>query len=197
MDPTLAGLFNLVAAHPAHDPGEAESIAQVLAFLKATPAPFSRGTLAGHITGSAVVLDGTGRALLLHHARLDRWLQPGGHMEPLESDPSESALREAREESGLADLILDEDASGVPLLLDVDVHPIPLNTKRAEPAHLHHDLCYVARTATPQLAAIDREESHALRWVTPQEVASLVLDDSTRRRLEKAFRSPPPRHFTR
>jgi len=40
---------------------------------------FERSLLSGHITGSAWVLnDSFTRALFVHHAKLDRWLQPVG-----------------------------------------------------------------------------------------------------------------------
>src|SRR5205823_251006 len=58
--------------------------------------------------------------LLLHHGRLDRWLQPGGHGEG-ERDPRVIALRELEEETGLRGLRPFPDAR----ILDVDVHLIP------------------------------------------------------------------------
>src|SRR5262249_44174162 len=67
-------------AHP-HD---AAALARFARLLADTAAPFSRDQYdPGHITCSACVLDSQGaRVLLLHHARLARWLQPGGHAEP-------------------------------------------------------------------------------------------------------------------
>ena len=38
------------------------------------------------------------------HRKLQRWLQLGGHGTVDETDPSQTALREAIEESGLKDL---------------------------------------------------------------------------------------------
>jgi len=52
--------------------------------------------------GRDFVLDASHEhVLLLHHARLDRWLQPGGHGEG-ETDPRAIALREIEEETGLS-----------------------------------------------------------------------------------------------
>ena len=73
--------------------------------------------------------------LLLHHARLDRWLQPGGHGEG-ETDPRAIALREIEEETGLSGLRPFPDAR----ILDVDVHLIP--ALPAEPEYPHLDLRY-------------------------------------------------------
>lgn len=175
-----------LAAHRPHDADEARHLATIRTFLDATAAPFSRATIVGHVTGSAVVVDERARALLLHHARLGLWVQPGGHMDEDETDPATTALREAREETGLPDLVLTA-CHRASLLLDVDVHPIPESVKRGEPAHLHHDVCYLARTRRPDEARIDPDESRAMRWVTVHELDSLPLDTATRRRLLKAF----------
>ena len=68
---------------------------------------------------------------------------------------SQTALREAREESGLTDL-----APLSAAILDVDVHAIP--AARGEPPHLHHDVRYALVTRTPDLIA-QAAESLALR----------------------------------
>ena len=58
-----------------------------------------------HLTASALVVDpDRGRVLLRWHRRQQAWLQVGGHGDPGESDPLAIALREAAEETGLADL---------------------------------------------------------------------------------------------
>lgn len=107
-------------------------------------------------------------------------------MEADESEPAQTALREAIEESGLRDLVLSPGGQE-PALLDIDVHLIPESPTRGEPAHFHYDFCYLARTARPDDARIDRAESRAFRWVTPAELGALELDPATRRRLLKAF----------
>jgi ADP-ribose pyrophosphatase YjhB (NUDIX family) len=172
---------SLLRPHVPEGASETASRARTLAFLAATPAPCSRETLEGHVTASAMVLDPAGRALLLFHARLELWVQPGGHIEPGE-DGATAALREAREESGLPDLELDAAS-----LLDIDVHPIPKHPKKPEPAHWHYDLCFLARTRKPKLLRIDPTESHAARWVSVEELPTLPIDTATRRRLTKAF----------
>jgi len=180
-------LLETLSRHRPADGAERAALDRLVTFVQSTPAPAARTTLEGHVTGSAVVLGPDGRALLLFHARLSLWVQPGGHLEPGEQ-PHEGALREAREESGLPDLILDVDAAGAPLLLDVDVHPIPENARRSEPAHHHHDLCYLARTRQPERLRHDPDESHAARWVDAADAAALPLDTATRRRLSKVLR---------
>jgi 8-oxo-dGTP pyrophosphatase MutT (NUDIX family) len=180
-------LLDRLARHSPSDEREAQSLTRMSRLLVEAPRPFSRAQPEGHVTGSAMVLGPDGRALLLFHARLSLWVQPGGHVEEDEG-PEEAALREAREETGLSDLtpVLGED--GRPLLLDVDVHPIPASEKRGEPAHHHHDCCLLLTTRRPESARHDPTESRSLRWVDATEAATLPLDPATIRRLQKAFR---------
>ncbi len=95
---------------------------------------------------------------------------------PGEADGEEVALREAREETGIAALRLHPDA---PRPLDVDVHAIP--ARGSEPAHLHLDLRYVVMA--PEGAALLRstKETNALRWFGWDELAGLGLDGGLRR----------------
>ncbi len=131
---------------------------QMLAFLEEHPDALVRTCLAGHLTGSALVVDDdTGKVLLLHHAKLQRWLQPGGHADG-DGDLGAVALREATEETGLVDLVLVRPA------IDLDLHTIP--ARGAEPEHLHLDVRYLV-LATNASALVINNESTAARWVDP------------------------------
>ncbi len=173
----------LLRHHP-EGPEEAVHLAAIVAFVEAHPDPFDRRIPEGHLTASAFVLSPDGRrVLLLHHRKLDRWLQPGGHAEAGETDAGDVALREAREETGIADLRLHPDG---PLPLDVDVHAIP--ARGSEAAHLHLDLRYAA--VAPPGAALLRsaKETNALRWFGWDELPGLGLDAGLQRGLAKARR---------
>lgn len=166
-----------LAAHRCADEKEARDVAFVRAFLREHPSDAHlRSQAAGHLTGSGFVLDaGRTRVLLLHHRRLGRWLQPGGHGEG-ETDPRRIALREIEEETGLTDLSPLSEA-----IFDVDVHPIP--ARPGEPAHPHLDLRYafIARAgAAPRLS----DESRALRWFSLRDPPA-GADPSLRRALQK------------
>jgi 8-oxo-dGTP pyrophosphatase MutT (NUDIX family) len=146
-----------LAGHPCADEKETRDVAFIRAFLRAHPLDAHlRSQPLGHLTGSGFVLDAArAHVLLLHHARLDRWLQPGGHGEG-ETDPELIARREIAEETSLH--ALTPLARG---LFDVDVHAIP--ARPGEPAHDHLDLRYAfvaAKGAEPRLS----HESRALRW---------------------------------
>ncbi len=164
------------------DDAEARDRERILAFLRRHPDPFDRRIVEGHLTGSAITVsaDGT-RVLLLHHRKLGRWLQPGGHAEAGERSGEAVALREALEETGIRGLTLHPTAARP---LDVDVHQIP--ARADEPAHEHLDLRYlvIAPAGVPITPAL--EELHAIRWVPWEEVPALEPDHGLRRALAKA-----------
>lgn len=172
----------ILARHRPADVAEAEDLRHIADFVARHPRPFDRGIAEGHLTGSAITIAESGRrVLLLHHRKLDRWLQPGGHADPGETEGQQVALREAFEETGIRGLALHPSA---PRPLDVDVHDIP--ARPGEPAHQHLDLRYLV--TAPDEAALSHaaEEAHALRWFGWDELDALDLDPGLRRALRKA-----------
>lgn len=138
--------------------GEAEKSRELtLSLLSWSPSPFSRNVFTpGHVTCTGVVLSpDRHHVLLVHHRRLDRWLLPGGHVEPEDTLASDTARREVLEETG-ANL----DPGTRPVLVGCDVHAIP--SRGREPLHLHHDLIFgfQARSLEFQCSA----ESRAVVW---------------------------------
>ena len=74
---------------------------------------------------------------IVHHKKLNRWLQPGSHVDG-NGNLFEVVLHEASEETGL-DLSIFTPVTG--LIFDIDVHKIP--KRGAEPAHMHYDIRYI------------------------------------------------------
>jgi 8-oxo-dGTP pyrophosphatase MutT (NUDIX family) len=173
-----------LARHARAHPGDAAALARFARLLEDTPAPFSRDQYEpGHITCSACVLDANrAHVLLLNHARLGRWLQPGGHAEPGDETPLAGALRELREESGLVDPTPLCGPSGS-ALVDVDVHEIP--ARGEEPSHLHFDLRFAFAVGGGEVLT-KSEESTALRWVAVERLAEQGADESVTRLVARA-----------
>jgi len=173
----------LLAAHTPTDPKEAVDMQIIARMLDETPNLMSREYPPGHVTGSALVLDAqTGRFLLHYHKKLDRWLQFGGHADADESDPAQTALREAQEESGLPDLRWLRIAP-----LDIDVHLIPARGEQA--AHLHLDFRYALLTSSPHALQVSADESASFAWLTLDELTTkgIVVDPSLARLIRKAL----------
>ncbi len=174
----VGALRRLVTA----DAEEARDRDRIVAFVERHEQPFDRAIPEGHLTGSAITVSADGsRVLLLHHRKLDRWLQPGGHGDPGEGTGEEVALREAFEESGIHGLALH---GGAPRPLDVDVHEIP--ARGDEPAHEHLDLRYLVVAPEGATVAPDLAELHEIRWVAWDETELLRPDHGLRRALAKA-----------
>ncbi|MBW3583634.1 MAG: NUDIX domain-containing protein [Euryarchaeota archaeon] len=150
------------------------------------PDPFSRHTFPDHFTASAVVVDpARERVLLVHHRRLDRWLQPGGHFEAEDKDALAAALREAREETGL----LVRAHPGSDGLLDVDAHRIPTNGE--EPDHVHLDMRFLVEADPGTSVTAQVEETKEARWFTWEEVGAMGLEGELARLLAKARGTSP------
>lgn len=181
----VAEVIRTLEAHPAEDAKEAADVAFVIGMCRAHPNVLWPNCEAGHVTGSALVIDpGGGRVLLNHHKKFDRWMQFGGHAED-ELEPWRVALREAREETGLNDLRF-VPAADAPAPFDVDVHAIP--ARDARPEHYHLDLRYLLATGEPG-AAQATDESHAIRWLSFDEALAMPLEANVHRMIRKAMRA--------
>lgn len=141
-----------------------------------------------HFTATAFLLDSQNRTLLLWHKRLQRWMPPGGHVDPDET-PEETARRECKEETGLdVEIIGDEQVDlfqGNPTEgrmlkkpLAMLLEEIPESRERCEPAHQHMDFLFLARPIDEkQKPILDKSEGREMRWFTKNEIEA--LDEKT------------------
>jgi 8-oxo-dGTP pyrophosphatase MutT (NUDIX family) len=166
-------LLELLAKYRPDSPSQAQLKALFSGFIAANPECCERTLRSGHLTGSAWLVSRDGlRAALMHHAKLGRWLQPGGHADG-DADLAAVARREAEEETGLADLVLS------PEIFDLDRHEIP--ARGQEPAHWHYDMRFVLRAAGSE-QFVQNAESLALAWIPVAELAAREdIDPSIRR----------------
>jgi len=165
MTDLLAELDKELAAFQPKDARAEESRARVRALLRSRGlAAFNRSPEADHITASGFVLSpDRSLALLMHHRKLDLWLQPGGHCDG-NPDVRAVAAREVSEEIGSPSARFISRA-----IFDVDVHEIP--ARRSEPAHHHHDIRFLFEV-DPNEPLPGNNESLALRWLRIDELAA-------------------------
>lgn len=177
-DGTIVGFLR--AYRPlGHD--ETADVERVRALADATADPWSR-VLPLHLTASALVADpGGGRVLLRWHQRQQAWLQVGGHADPGESDPLAIALREAREETALDDLIPWPDAA----IRQVVIVPVPAGGR--EPAHEHADVRFILATRKPDTARAEHPGA-PMRWVSLEEAKALTSEANLRELVARAGR---------
>lgn len=144
------------------------------AFIAAHPDALWRTCRLGHLTASALVVDRDDRVLLLHHAKLERWLQPGGHADG-DGDLARVALKEATEETGLIGLRVVTPA------VDLDIHWIP--ERGDEPAHEHFDVRFLVECDDPG-SLEPNHESTDTAWLDPSDP---TLDGDLRRLVDAAL----------
>ena len=148
------------------------------ALLEGERDPFARASFEpGHFTASSFVLSPDEQSVLLvFHRKLKRWLQPGGHVDPEDSDIVSAAQREVAEEVGLR--TLEHLGRGI---LDVDIHPIPALAN--DPPHEHFDVRFLFRS--PTLAARAGSDAKAVRWASLDDITTELTDASVLRAVTK------------
>lgn len=172
----------LLQNHKPADDSEKHSLERIIKLLDTADSPFFRDHfLPGHLTASGIVLNpARTKTLLIFHNKLQRWLQPGGHFEPGEFDPSAAAAREVLEETGVPTRWPGER----PVLLDVDVHHIPPHKRN--PPHYHFDLRMLL-IADDNQKMLKPQEVRDVRWAMPAEFERFDLDPGTVRALKKCM----------
>ena len=182
-------LIDLLAEYRRRNTGEStRTIARFENLVSRQPRCFDRDCFDdGHVTGSAVVLNLAGTAMLMtHHAKLGRWLQLGGHADG-ETDPLAVACREADEESGLGV----RPCCTWPI--DLDIHAIP--ARGDDPRHFHYDVRFLLQVEASE-AFKATAESLALAWVPLADVEAVTREESILRLVRKTLaflrRSPLP-----
>lgn len=179
--PVTAALLELLNAHRPESGKEAEDLERMKAYAQSLEQPFSREQPIAHFTGSALLVEVvSSRVLLLHHKKLQRWLQPGGHAEAADGGHLErTALREAQEESGCRVRLFE----GAPRPFDVDVHSIPARPEAA--GHFHLDVRFLLVAENPEALAYDAQESEGARWLEFEQALEWADDVSLKRLLRK------------
>jgi 8-oxo-dGTP pyrophosphatase MutT (NUDIX family) len=167
-----------IAGYQAQGDTEIADAERMRRLAESEPDPWAR-SLPVHFTASALVVHpDSARVLLRWHERQQRWLQVGGHADPGERDPLRIALREAREETGLTDLVPWPDAA-IKHVAICDVAP-----GKGEPAHEHADLRYFLATKDPDAVRPETPDAE-LRWLTVDEARDLVGGNNVRYTLDR------------
>lgn len=130
---------------------------KMIRFLESHSDCFERSCFPGHFTGSAwLVNKNKTHALLMHHRKLNFWVQLGGHCDG-DSNVLAVAIKEAQEESGIQGISPLSSA-----IFDIDIHKIP--SYKETPAHYHYDIRFLLQVHSDE-NFVKNEESNDLMWI--------------------------------
>lgn len=148
-------LIKLLQNYKPWDEEEAIAKEEILNFVQNHPRCFDKNE-PHHLTGSAWLVNyNNSKFLLTLHRKLGFWTQLGGHVEVGETDMLRTALREAREESGLKNIVCLH-----PEIFAIAVYKYPSK----EGLHLHFDINYLLQATDPSESIKVSNESLALKW---------------------------------
>lgn len=172
-------ILGLLNDYVAFDVVEKQMVSDTICFISANKDCFERTLLEGHVTGSAWIIDkDANNVVLLHHTKLDKWFQPGGHCDG-EWNVMIVAAKEALEETGLKLTARSVD------IFDVDIHEIP--ERNGVPRHLHYDIKFLFIAEMKVREIQHNHESREVRWVPLQEVENYSNDLSIFRMVQKTI----------
>ncbi|MFE3871267.1 NUDIX hydrolase [Flavobacterium sp. ZS1P70] len=124
------------------------------------------------------------KILLIHHKKFNRWMVPGGHIEPFENQ-IEGAIREVKEETGLniklfSFLHKEQKVDDSEWILPPEYfyqQSIPASDK--EIAHCHLDFAYLSFTKETEFI-FNSKETKDIMWVRLDDSLKLNLFAGTR-----------------
>lgn len=117
------------------------------------------------------------KMVLLHmHKKLGIWLPPGGHIE-LDEDPNESAIREAKEETGLDITLVGEGREyDSPYKARDLILPRFLNRHYYDATHTHEHVNFDYFARAPHGEAQHEVEGGIIKWFTKADLESAEYD---------------------
>lgn len=126
--------------------------------------------------------------LLMHHRKLDKWIQLGGHADG-DSHLIRVIRKEVQEEAGLTELTFLHPLTGspisdenMPIPFDLDIHDIP--AYKSVPPHKHYDVRFLMQASGKEIPA-KNDESFNLGWLTEPEILEQTQDLSVTRMVHK------------
>ena len=140
--------------------------ALILDFLEKNGDAFLRSNLLAHMTASSwIVNPERTKTLMVYHNLYDSWSWTGGHTDG-ETDLLSVALREAREETGIAHV-----RPLSPEIFSLEVLTVDGHEKRGEyvPSHLHMNVTYLLEAEESDTLHVCREENSGVAWFSLEE----------------------------
>ena len=124
-----------------------------------------------HYCASAFIINPYDKKILLvKHADYDKWLQPGGHIEPNET-PEDAAVREVYEETGIKIKLLGERFPRE----DDFIRPLGVQCNRKKDGNRFIDIIYAAVPNNSNKELKINEESIEAGWFSRNELERMPV----------------------
>lgn len=116
-----------------------------------------------HITSSGFILNKSlDKVLMIHHNIRNTWAWTGGHVDG-DTDFLHVAIKEAKEETGINDVItLTEN------IVSIDILPVFGHVKKDKyvNAHLHLSIAYILIASEKETLIVKKDENSDVKWVS-------------------------------
>ena len=174
------GLLAQLEGYAPWNEQEARDKAVLLTMLRSGRDLWTRENETAHLTASAWVTDPTRtKVLMCYHNIYHSWSWLGGHADG-DRDLLGVALREVREESGLASVRpVSEDLFSLEILT-VDGHE---KRGRYVPSHLHLNVTYLLEADDTETLAVKPDENSAVGWFGLDEAVAASSEPWFRERI--------------
>ena len=127
-----------------------------------------------HITSSGFIMNkDLSKVLMVHHNILNKWAWTGGHADG-DKDLLKVAIKEAKEETGIADVVpISEE------IMSIDILPVPAHRKNKSyiNTHLHLSIAYVLVANENQEVSVKEDENSGVKWIPVEELTKDNFND--------------------
>ena len=152
---------DIIGTYIPKDEKEEKDLELIKQFVKNHNDIYSRNNLIGHVTSSVIILDEEKKHILLgYHNIYKSWGWFGGHNDG-DEDCLKVALKEAKEETGLDEFRLIDEA---PLGIDVVYVQNHIKNGIYVPDHLHLNVTYGLITSKKNTISFNKSEHSGLKW---------------------------------
>lgn len=145
----------------------------MLQFIERNADCLLRDNLVAHFTSSAIVINKKHtKVLFAHHNIYDSWGWVGGHVDG-DSDFLHVALKEAKEETGVLNILpLSNEIQSIETLM------VPNHIKNGTyiSDHLHMNVTYILEADENQQLFVKRDENSGVKWFTFSEALKMVTE---------------------
>ena len=159
-------LLNALNRYTPVNPQEARDRQQFLTLLQSGQELYTRENPVAHLTASSwVVSPDRKQVLLVYHNIYNSWSWLGGHTDG-ETDLLAVALREVKEEAGIANV-----RPVSPDIYSLESLTVDGHVKKGQyvSSHLHLNVTYLLEADSDEAVSIKEDENSGVAWFTPEE----------------------------